>query len=98
MNKKTQKIIIISILVVVLIAMAVVLTLNKKQKNNNILPAPEFEEVYTPRFMDEERKAFHGLAPETKVQVFSDSDGKEVYKIIRDDSEIVTDLEAAGLK
>lgn len=97
MNNKTQKIIIISILFVALIAIVAVLTLNKEQENS-ILPGPEFEEVYTPRFMDEERKAFHGLAPETKVQVFSDSNGKEVYKIIRDDSEMVTDLEAAGLK
>ena len=41
-----------------------------------------------PEFLDEERKAYFGLAPETEAQVLGYDGGYEIYKIIRNDGEV----------
>lgn len=82
MNKKN--IIILSSLMLVLIVIIVLLiTLNN---NNNGEDSKEFK----PEFLTEEQKEGFGLQPETKAQVFYDDEGNVVYKIIRDDGDIVT--------
>ena len=84
MNKKKIILIVGALILVVII----VLLLQNFTKDRN---AEIVDEVFVPEFMTEERKAYYGLAPETKAQVFYDSEGNEVYKIIYNDSDIVTD-------
>lgn len=58
---------------------------NLKTVNKN-LPAPEF--------LTEEEKAKFGLPADTKAQSFRDSGGNVIYKIIKSDSDIVSDPSA----
>lgn len=84
MNKK-KIILIVGALVLVVIIVVLLQSVIKNQDSEIV------DEVFVPEFMTEERKAYYGLAPETKVQVFYDSEGYEVYKIINDDNEIILD-------
>jgi flagellar basal body-associated protein FliL len=91
MNKK--KIIILSSLLLVLIVVIVLLfTLNNNNKEN------EGQKEYTPMFLNEEQKQEFGLNPETRAQVFYDDKGKAIYRIIRKDSDIITNPEAVDSK
>lgn len=84
MNKK-KIVLVVGILVVIILVLLLLKSINKKEGGELV------EEVFVPEFMTEERKAYYGLSPERKVQVFYDSEGNEIYKIIYDDSDIITD-------
>lgn len=84
MNKK-KIVLVVGILVVIILVLLLLKSINKKEGGELV------EEVFVPEFMTEERKAYYGLAPETKAQVFYDSEGNEIYKIIYNDSDIITD-------
>jgi hypothetical protein len=60
------------------------------------VPSPVATTAYQPDFLNAEEKQALGLPAETKVQVFDGRDGAMVYKIIRSDSEIVTDPSQVG--
>lgn len=84
MNKK-KIILIISSLILVIIIIFLFQSVTKNRELEVV------DEVFVPEFLTEERKAYYGLKPETKAQVFYDSEGYEIYKIIYDDSDIVLD-------
>ena len=67
------------LIVIVIIAFS---TANKKPKKGDAIYYNSEVE-----FLSEERKAYFGLAPETKVQVLDYDDGHEIYRIISNDTE-----------
>ena len=82
MNKKIF-LLIATLILLVIIGFIVFSTINKKSQESNL--------VYynsEPEFLSEERKAYFGLAQETKAQILGYDNGYEIYKIIKDDSEI----------
>ncbi len=93
MNKK--KLIIIIVAAIIMIALLIWVLLMRKNStvpagnNNNIL--------YTPEFMDSAEKAAFELPENSKIQVLKrDGAGSvEVYKIIREDADVIFNLEEA---
>jgi len=82
MNKKIF-LVITALILLIIIAIVVFSIINKKsQEANSIYYNAE------PEFLSEERKAYFGLAPKTKAQILGYDNGYEIYKIIKDDSEI----------
>lgn len=92
MKKKSIYLAILAVLVILLIVLTVFLL--KKPKQEVI----ETSGSYQVEFLSPEQKAKFGLAPETKAQVFYDESGQLIYKIIKEDSDIVSDPESYGLK
>ncbi len=84
-KKKIVLVSLISLLLIILVAM-VLLVLKGEDKK-------EIETVYEPQFLSLEQKTEFGLKPETKAQVFYDEEGNLIYKIIRDDKDVVSNPE-----
>ncbi len=72
-----------SLILLIIIAVIIFSNTNKKSKESSLVHYNS-----EPEFLSEEKKAYFGLAPETEVQVLNYDEGYEIYKIIRDDSEI----------
>jgi len=91
MKKKNIYFAILGVLLLLLILLAFLL-LNK--------PAQEITSPsnYVPEFLSQEQKEQFGLAAETKAQVFYDEDGQLIYKIIKDDSDIISDIDNYNLE
>lgn len=79
MNKKL--IFLISALILLGLIVVVVFSLTNKKSSEDIFIDNNSE----PEFLDEERKAYFGLAPETEAQILGDDEGYEIYKIIKND-------------
>lgn len=92
MKKKNIYLIVLGALVLLLVILAFLLI---KKPNQVMIEEPKF---YEPSFLSAEQKASFGLAAETKAQVFYDESGQLVYKIIKDESDIVTNPANFGLK
>jgi len=93
MNKK--KVIIVSILLLLTAVVVLIILLQNKEEtmnNNNIV------NTYEPEFMSTDEKSSFDLSADSKIQVLKRSDeGKiDIYKIIREESDIVYDIEAAN--
>lgn len=82
MNKKII-LLIGSLILLIIIAIVVFSIINKKSRETDLVHYNS-----DPEFLSEERKAYFGLAPETKAQILGYDDGYEIYKIIKDDSEV----------
>lgn len=86
MEKK--KIVLFSLLgLLIVIMISMMLLVFKKDKGGEEIAAHE------PQFLNLEQKKEFGLKPETKAQVFYDDEGNLIYKIIRDDKDIVSNPE-----
>lgn len=94
MNNKNRKIILIllAILFIALLALAVFF----RFFNKKIIPAPV--NSYQVEFLSDTQKEFYGLEKDTKAQAFYDEEGNLIYKIIKEDSDIISDPVKAGLK
>lgn len=92
MKKKNIYLAILGVLVILLIVLAIFLL--KKPKQEVI----ETSGSYQAEFLSLEQKESFGLPPEAKAQVFYDENEQLVYKIINNDSDIVSDPESYGLK
>ena len=90
---KKKQILIIAILVLVVAAIIFALLFNNRKE---IMPDNGNENIYQPEFMTLEEKESFSLPEESKIQVLkrSEDGGVSVYRIIRSDSDVVTDLEA----
>ena len=85
-NKNIYIIIAAGVGLVIIIALAFIIFPAKK---NN--PLPTVTSTYQPEFLNAGEKQAFGLQTDAKVQAFRDARGNVmVYKIIRNDSEIVT--------
>ncbi len=91
MNKRNTLIVLIAACLI--LGILVFVLLQRDRGMEVVDTADDFEVV----FMEDSEKANYGLAEETKVQVFYDSDGYLMYKIIRDDSDVITDPVEGGL-
>ena len=93
MNKKKTIVILLATLLVIVVVLIIILPKNKKEifTNNTI-------STYEPEFMNDDEKTSFGLIEDSKIQVLKRGDGGavEVYKIIREESDIVYDIEAAN--
>ncbi len=99
-NKKTIIIISAAILIIT-IAILIIWRLSQTTVTDNNQPGNPNQPAapYVPQFMGQEEKAQLGISDELKIQVLTRGDKGEaaVYKIIKNDSEIITDP-AAQLK
>lgn len=91
MKKKTI-LIISSVILIAVIGALYLLSVDRDENeplNNNIVSA------YEPEFMNEEEKNERGLPTDSKIQVMKrNSEGETtIYKIIREESDVVTDME-----
>jgi len=94
MNNK-KKIIIISSSIILVILIVVVLIFIFKDKKTAII---DDNKKYEPQFLNEVEKESFGLPAEVKVQAFRDESGEvATYKIIKNDSDIVSDPVAEKL-
>ena len=84
-KKKIILISLLSLLAIVMAVMAILVFKKDKTESEN--------SVYEPQFLSAEQKIEYGLQPETKAQVFYDDEGNLIYKIIRDDKDIVSNPE-----
>lgn len=82
MNKKI--ILLIGSLIFLIIIVIIIFSNTNKESREGALVHYNSE----PEFLSEEKKAYFGLAPETKVQVLDYDQGYEIYKIIEDDGEL----------
>lgn len=82
MNKKIIFLVGGLMILIIIVIIAFLIMNTKKQEDALIYYSSE------PEFLSEERKAYFGLAPETKAQILGYDGGHEIYKIIKDDSEI----------
>ena len=91
MNKK--RLYLIAGAIVILILVAIVLLVTNK---TNIIPLGHNNpSVYKPEFMTESEKAAFGLPEDARIQIFRSEDGAPpVYKIIREEADIVTNPES----
>lgn len=91
---KDKKILIIIAALIVLALIVVLIFVILPGRNSSPLPAPL--NSYQPKFLNEAEKQAFGLPVETKVQVFQTPGVGTTYKVIRNDSEIVTDPSQVG--
>lgn len=93
MKKKNIYIIIAAgVGLVIIIALAFIIFPAKKDG-----PLPGATSTYQPEFLNAGEKQTFGLPTDAKVQAFRDARGNvTIYKIIRNDSEIVTDPAKVG--
>lgn len=82
MEKK--KIVLVSLVGLLLIVLVVMVFLVFKNENGG-----KKNTAYEPQFLSAEQKSEFGLRPETKAQVFYDEEGNLIYKIIRNDEDLV---------
>lgn len=96
MDNKKKLIIFGVALVIILIALAIYFLSIKENKTipNDQNQAPIVE--YNPEFMSNEEKASRNLPSEAKIQIFEDSSGHRVYRVIRKDEDIVLDPSRVG--
>ena len=92
MEKKNLYFILLGSLLLVVI---ILLFLLFKKDNQRI---EEITNLYEPEFLSEEQKIDFGLSAETKAQVFHDETGQLIYRIIKEEADIVLDPENYGLK
>lgn len=96
---KNKKIIIIIIVGIISVAILTAIVIWQWPKfstpagNKTDLNAGQLAKPYEPQFMDSAEKAQFGIPDELKIQVLVRGDKGEpaVYRIIKDDSQIVTD-------
>jgi hypothetical protein len=93
MSDKNRKIILISLVGFLIVLLAVVLFFSPSSNLSN-----NFSRDKKVEFLNEMQKEFYGLDKETKAQAFYDEEGSLIYKIIKDDSDIISDPVGAGLK
>lgn len=93
MNNKNRKIALI-ILVVLLAALLIVVFFLKGPNNNG----GSFFGTSKTEFLSDKQKEFYGLSKDTKAQAFYDEDGNLIYKIIKDDSDVVKNPVEEGLR
>ena len=91
-NKNLYIIITAGVGLILIIALAFILFPAKKN-----IPLPSATSTYQPEFLNAGEKQTFGLPTDAKVQAFRDARGNVmVYKIIRNDSEIVTNPSQVG--
>jgi len=95
---KNKKIIIIIGIVLILVLVFLILLNNKDVVFTDKSGADNKETVYVPEFLDDIEKEDLGLPVESRVQALSkNEEGEtEVYKIIKNDWDIVTDPSEVG--
>ncbi len=93
LSKKQKSILIIVLAFAALILVTMILVFSKHKNNDNQLNEPGSTVLKTV-FLNNKEKTELNIQPETKIQVIKkDADGKIVlYKVIRNDSDIITDL------
>lgn len=92
MNKKRIYIIVGAMVVIIALVIVLILSTGK----SSVSPFGDSDVVpYEPEFMDNLEKSAFSLPEDAKIQVLKRSEigAVEVYKIIREDADIVTDLE-----
>ncbi|MFA5163589.1 MAG: hypothetical protein WC441_03615 [Patescibacteria group bacterium] len=89
MNKKKIILLVLALLILIAVLSWVFVRINKGA-NNNQAPAQSFKVEY----MTAAEKAAKNLDPNTRAQVIQRDSGNNVivYKLIRKDSDVVTDL------
>lgn len=95
---KNKKLLIILALVLVVILLVISLWLIKNKKTPsaiNGLPTNNTQNLPAPKFLSDEEKINRGLAPEQKIQIIEQGKN-EVYKVIKSDTDIVSDPAAVG--
>lgn len=92
MNNKNRKIalIVLAVLLVALLGLAFLL-------KSPIRETFSFFGDKQVEFLSDKQKKAYGLGSDTKAQAFYDEEGNLIYKIIKNDSDIVKDPVAAGL-
>lgn len=92
MNKK-QKLIIVSSLATLLIIVVILIIISNRGDDQGYWPD---ENQYVPEFMSAEEKKMFGLSEDANIQVLKreDSGMAEVYKVIREESDIIYDLDS----
>ena len=93
MNNKNKKIILISLVALLIILLAAIFFFSRSNfSSSSLYNNDEIE------FLSDTQKEFYGLDKDTKAQAFYDEEGNLIYKIIKEDSDIVKDPVEAGLK
>lgn len=93
--KKKQIIIISSIVLVVAIVIVYIMSTNKVE----YISLDNYQSTsYEPEFMSEQEKIDKGLPEDSRIQVLKrNEDGEStVYKVIRDEADVVTDLDSVS--
>jgi flagellar basal body-associated protein FliL len=95
---KNQKIIIIIVVLLVLLAALAALVFRAPQPAApSASGQPSAAATSGPQFMSQADQAQFGIATSAPVQIFRDASGQNVvYKIIRQDSDVVADPAALG--
>lgn len=95
MDKRKKNIILILIIIlVVLMALAIIFYIKQKERSGTIDSSSSTPVPFKIEFLTDTEKTVFNIKPEARVQVLKRAASGDVlvYKVIRNDSEIITDL------